>query len=249
MKKIIPVFLSLLLLVLMIGCQQTTGMEDAAFTLPNGYMPTALEIQKIKDITPEANGIKARVAGSRDFNALSAVEQKALIDGYIDLLKTNFGSEWKKFCIVKEAWNAIDLQTNETVAFQSAQYKDPESVSMSNSIVAKDTNINPVGNGYYIKCGAEQWWLVWCAWNVSKTWFLVQNGGGYTELPASTIYAKIVDKLGTFEHLTTNASYVEQSDGGEVGFWPKNFSCSTSHRVTYPYITNQDSGVFTFSWF
>jgi hypothetical protein len=249
MKKGFLFFLSTVILVFLAGCGQSIVSQNSV-TLPNGYVPTEREMEQIKSLSKEAEGIKSTI-GSRGLDSMSGKEQVDLIQSYVSLLKGQFGEEYKKFFLVREASNTVDAGTLQIIDSQPAVFVDPDWALTSRSIKPKleGTAYPDAGNGYCIKVYAQQWWTPWCAWNTVSTTFYVLIGSTLTELSASTVYAGIYDWTGSADRTLYNQSYVQVSGVGYYAFMPQNFSCTTYSRVTYPYIANGDTGVVSYSWF
>lgn len=248
MKRVLKVLAILMVVMGTLGC---SGLFQAPVAiLPNGYEPTPGELSRLKSLTPRVDSLRAVYNKARAVAEIDQLPDKILAEGFIKILKDEFGSGYTYFITCQKASVSYDAMTAAEIQRIAPTFVDPENpVLPSASAMSRASSDVEAGNGYFVRIEASQWTTPWCAWNTASTGFRVLTGGGNSsEVVATSVTVKLVDKNTNLTITKETKSYVDAYGNSDFGWFPHTFSCTTHHEVEYPYISG---GKFTadHSWF
>ena len=244
---------SLLIIVIMLGLA-FSACHDASIgssmTLPNGITLSASQAERLQALQPEVDRITSKIAGSRNIEALTEPEHKAIIEAEIELLKQAFGNEWKIFYIVKRESTSYDANTMEIIAQEVPHFIDPNKLGVSTSREFQDVTL---AGPLVMKCSREFHWLPWQIWNQGMTETGSYTGlfGMWSGLPATTIsVAPIVDAAGrTNKSTISNQSSISRDGIIRYMFNPPwSLPCTITYRAVFAGTPGLDSGDVAIPW-
>lgn len=251
MKKVISISLAIGLL-FCFSCSHTIDPQGSATVeaLPNGYIPSTNELEKLHLLTPLADGILSN-ASKRSIDDSQPIDDDAIIESLKLLLIGQFGADAPLY------YGEVDEGTP----------SDESSISTRTIVASIGTNGLTVWHNCQVKKSWDPWWVKYTLTDrmtyrdtlVSKDSMLyctkkayvykdpVTSKSNTTELPTMPPNNDDIKALIRYDVALASSGIIEVNGDTKYGFFPKLSGGSAITEFWSPHLANGYSRV-SWSW-